>query len=227
VLPLLCRHPLIDEVIVSHGQESTRFEDTSARADVVHRRDAALNARYGVALRFVAAREARNEAVLLVDDDLLLPRFTVSQLAVRHLAEPQRLHGLFGRRLDEQLRYRYGRVRRGPQPILLTRCVLMRRDYADMFLEHEERFHALATRSTPVWNGEDIVLSLLSIARGGQLPVAWRLPWLNTWFTRRTAISARVPPPGKLGHREHRKRLTAEVIEALDIEGVVRRAMAV
>ena len=72
ILPLLARHPLVDEICISHGRERTCFAFESTHCDIIHRRDWDLNDRYGLALRFVAAREAKNEAVLILDDDLVV-----------------------------------------------------------------------------------------------------------------------------------------------------------
>ncbi len=49
ILPLLARHPLVDEIHVSHGRERTCFSFESPRCEVVHRHDWDLNDRYGLA----------------------------------------------------------------------------------------------------------------------------------------------------------------------------------
>lgn len=221
VLPLLARHPLVDEIVVSHGRADTRFAWTSRHADVVHRDDEALNAEYGVALRFVAAEGCRNDAVLLVDDDLVVSRRAIAALKAAWDDRPLTLHGIIGRRVDAHYQYRYGRVRTGEAPIVLTRCLMMDRSYARTFLDAAPSAAHLITRGEPRWNGEDIFLSLLSIRRTRALPRAHDLPFWNIPRISREGIKS-LPVPdgtqGRLGHRAYRKWFTREAAMLLGVE---------
>ena len=224
ILPLLARQPLVDEVQVSHGRESASFSYKSRHCEIIHRRDWDLNDRYGLALRFVAAREAKNEAVLIVDDDLVVPSRSVTALKSFFDQAPFTLHGIFGRRIGPGYEYSYDGWERGETPVVLTRCLMMHRSYADVFLEAEESAAELITRGSPKWNGEDIFLSLLSVRKTGALPRAYDLPFRNVWRMHRGSISRTEVPQGdseKMDHRSYRSWFTREVVELLGVQAQV------
>ena len=224
ILPLLARHPLVDEIHVSHGREKTCFSYKSRHCEIIHRHDWDLNDRYGLALRFVAAREARNDAVLIVDDDLVVPRPSITALKCFFDDAPYTLHGIFGRRISPAYEYSYDGYERGETPVVLTRCLMMHRSYADLFLESEPSAAELITRGSPKWNGEDIFLSLLSIRETGTLPRAYDLPFKNVWRMHRGGISRMGVPQGdpeKMAHRAYRSWFTREAVQLLGVQAQV------
>jgi len=224
ILPLLSRHPQVSEIHISHGREDTRFNFKSRHCQVIHRPDWELNPRYGLALRFVAARESKNEAVLIVDDDLVVAPSSITILKAAFDEAPLTLHGIFGRSLDQNYDYSYGGYERGETPILLTRCLMMHRSYAETFLQAEPSATSLIVRGSPKWNGEDIFLSLLSIQQTGRLPRAYDLPFKNVWRMHRRSISKTQVPPDdkeKLDHRLYRSWFTREAIGLLGVEQAI------
>ncbi len=224
ILPLLARQPLVDEIHVSHGRESASFSYKNRHCRIIHRHDWHLNDRYGLALRFVAAKEARNEAVLIVDDDLVVPARSITALKSFFDEAPLTLHGIFGRRINRDYQYLYEGYERGETPIVLTRCLMMHRSYADVFLEAEPSAAELITRGSPKWNGEDIFLSLLSIRESGTLPRAYDLPFKNVWRMHQGSVSRTdVPPddPERMDHRSYRSWFTREAVRLLGIQAEI------
>ena len=232
ILPFLARHPLVDEIHISHGRERTCFSFESQHCEIVHRHDWDLNDRYGLALRFVAAREVRNDAVLILDDDLVVAARTIRALKASLDAAPRTLHGILGRRISASYEYSYDGYGRGETPIVLTRCLMMHRSYADVFLEAEPSAADLITRGSPKWNGEDIFLSLLSIRETGTLPRAHKLPYINVLGWRRGSV-AKMKVPGddlnKMTHEAYRAWFTREAIQLLgvqpQIDGYLRKTV--
>ena len=114
ILPNLEKIPFVDEIIISHGREDTTFEYESEHCRLVHRRDENLNLEYGLALRFLAAGYARNDTILMVDDDVLVLESSISELLDEFIREPDVVHGLYGRNPDKRMRYQtelvYGEV---------------------------------------------------------------------------------------------------------------------
>ena len=94
VLPSLASYRLIDEIIVSHGREDMRFEFDSSDARVVMRDDSGgVNREYGVARRWLCWEQARNDTVLSLDDDLLLPESALDVLWAAFREDPEIMHG--------------------------------------------------------------------------------------------------------------------------------------
>ncbi len=229
ILPLLARHPLVDEIHVSHGREETYFSSKSRHCDVIHRHDWVLNDRYGLARRFVAAKEARNEAVLLLDDDLVVARASITALKSVFDAAPLTLHGIFGRAIGADYEYSFDGYERGETPVLLGRCIMMHRSYAEIFLEAEPSAAELITRGSPKWNGEDIFLSLLSIRESGTLPRGYDLPFKNVWRMHRGGIARMDVPlgdPDKMAHKDYRSWFTRETIQLLGIQAKINDYLA-
>ena len=221
ILPILSRHPLVSEIHISHGREDTRFAFKSRRCDVIHRPDWELNDRFGLALRFVAAKEADNDAVLILDDDLIVAPRSITALKAAFDENPLTLHGIFGRRIGENYSYSYDGYEYGETPILLTRCLIMHRSYADAFLEAAPSAEELIARGSPKWNGEDIFLSLLSIRRSNGFPRAYDLPFKDIWHMTRESISKAEAPAGDevlLSHRPYRSWFTREAVRLLGVE---------
>lgn len=226
ILPHLARHPLVDEIIVSHGRRDTAFRFSSRRCRVVHRDDSEGNARYGLSLRFLAARDAAHGAVMLVDDDIIPAHAAVTALARAHARDPDIIQGIFGRGLDAELRYTYDGWTRGPAPMVLTRCLIMKRAYADLFLGETHRVEDMLTRGRPLWNGEDIYLSLLAIRETGRLNRAHDLPFRNIWWMHKRGLSRAAPQEeGVLPHRAYRRWFSAEAAARLGIETQLRELM--
>ena len=137
---------------------------------------------------------------------------------------PLTLHGIFGRPIGEGYSYSFDGYEYGEAPILLTRCLIMHRSYADVFLEAAPSATELIARGSPKWNGEDIFLSMLSIRRSNRLPRAYDLPFKDIWHMTRESISKSEAPAGdevKLSHRPYRSWFTREAIRLLGVEAQI------
>jgi hypothetical protein len=175
ILPALTQSPLVDEVIVSHGRADTRFDFQHERCSIVHREDwGSINERYGLARRFLAAQFARNETVLIMDDDIVVPPDALCSLHRFFTERPNRIHGIWGRRPDFWKNFTIKDVY-GDVPIVVTKCMLMPRALCERFFEQKHLVEGVVTEGRPFWNGEDIFMSLVSVKTSGNLPVAHRI----------------------------------------------------
>lgn len=205
ILPALERADFIDEIIISHGRADTEFayeaaeRPASPRVKITHRQDAALNAKYGLARGFFAAREARNPAVLMLDDDVLVPTETLADLLAAWQRAPEVMHGLVGRNPTANLTYDWNVAVRGAATIVLVKCCVMSRDLAVAACDQMEserklaRMVAAMSKYTPRWNGEEIFASLLAIKLSGELNQAHALDWSELPDDIGSGISTRSP----------------------------------
>ena len=171
-----------------------------------------------------AAGGGRNDAGLIVADGPVVPGRSISALKASLDDAPRTLHGIFGRRISPDYEYSYDGYERGETPVVLTRCLMMHRSYADVFLEAEPSAAELITRGSPKWNGEDIFLSLLSIRETGELPRAYDLPFKNVWRMHRGSISRTDVPdgdPAKMAHRSYRSWFTREAVQLLGVQAQI------
>ena len=68
ILPNMVKYELLDEIIISHGREDTYFEFDDPK--IVNRKDwGDINEYYGLSRRFLASSEAKNDVILMIDDD--------------------------------------------------------------------------------------------------------------------------------------------------------------
>lgn len=161
-------YPCVSEIIVMCNGGLPVYFPEGANSPLLIKCDSDL----GLYSRFTAAALARNECVLYVDDDLLVPRRTIDTLFHHWLLDPQRCYGLHGRSGQGayEMRNVYGDVE-----VILTRCLLTSRGICSKALTH---VHAVDDpAAVPRGNGEDIILSFTAMMYSGRLNEAFDLPY--------------------------------------------------
>ena len=205
---------LVDEIIISHGKKEVYFEEKG----IISLDHSEENKKYGLTLRFLSALEARNEYVLIMDDDILPSKETIKILLHKIKKEPDRIYGIYGR----DIRNGYSTTNSfGEVPIVLTRCLITTREMCDYFMNNFRKYeNSLVKNSKPYWNGEDILFNLLSIEKYRKLPVSLDLSHINSWenyldFSNSISFSS--------SHSEYRKKITEDFIEKLDLREKIKK----
>jgi hypothetical protein len=152
---------LVDDAIVWNNNPGTTL--THPWATVVN-----ASHDLGLYTRFAAVALARHRAVLVQDDDVLLPASTVAALHDRWRRQPRVLHGLFGRGALPDGSYGRHVVAGERAPVVLTRALLTHRDHAGRFLAAAGHFAEVQRHSSPQGNGEDIIFSFVARAVTGR-----------------------------------------------------------
>ena len=201
-------HPLVSDAIVWSNAPAQPVPLESTLPPALRDRVTLIASSRDVGLRsrWHAAAVASESLLLIQDDDFLLPADTVTGLVASSYADPDRLHGVEGRRPERTddparpIRYHarpaYGRV-----PMLLGHGLTMPRALACDLVAEEPRFvHAAGYR--PDDHGDDIFYSYASTALLGRCPRA----------EDRERISLPAPHrlSGRAGHRAKRERLIAD-----------------
>jgi len=124
--------------------------------------------------RFAAAGLAKNKCIMYCDDDLFIPEETVNKLYELWSESPELCHGTQGRFVvnDYNMKEVFGEVQ-----IVLTRCILVSRINclsAFKFTIDFDDFY-----SEPKGNGEDIILSFISMSKSGKLNRSYDLPFYD------------------------------------------------
>lgn len=179
ILPSLEKLSLIKEIIISHGRQDTAFRYTlppyHVRHDdlrIEHRDDSKNNAVFGLALRFLTASHASYPHVLFVDDDTVPHPAGVYNMYQMYIKKQPCIVAKYGRRITRDITYstrppieqEQGRSGYIQVPIALTSCTLVPRTLCCAFLHtFQDSLEFVFRKSRPLWNGEDIALSILSL----------------------------------------------------------------
>jgi hypothetical protein len=130
--------------------------------------------------RFAGACLSPTDAVLILDDDLILTPSCITALYQFWLQDTFVLHGIFGRapkadgsdaRIVDSLECEV--------PVVLTRAAMVRRSYFAEFFRVAPIFKDIQRDSQPEGNGEDIILSYTVQSISGRLNRIHRLPFIE------------------------------------------------
>jgi hypothetical protein len=187
LLKTFTSHPAIDEILLCHSNPKTKFDfqhEKVTNIDAVED-----NNKMGLSLRFHYCSTARNDWVILVDDDMELSAAAVDMLLSEFATNTKRIVGHYGRNYNwYRAPYRNGydtRTVAGPAEVMLTKIMVMESDMCAAFFRHEHLMQDLLPESTPLWNGEDIFMSLVANHEYG-VPVNgpfrnYAIPDLDVW----------------------------------------------
>jgi hypothetical protein len=171
IIDKLDKIPEIDEIVISHGKKSAYFKSNNHKVkNLIHYGE--MNKKYGLTLRFLSALEAKNNIIIIMDDDIYPTKKTVKTLIKNYKDNPKRLYGIYGRLLDENNNYTIDNVF-GDVHIVLTRLLITDKEMCKYFIDNYKKYEIeMIKKSKPFWNGEDILFSLLSYKKYGNLPRA-------------------------------------------------------
>lgn len=207
ILPALSQCPLIGEVILCHCHPETSFRCYSNRFRIRHRDDVANNETHGLSIRFLAAREATYPTVVLMDDDLVVHPATFYNLKTLYDQNAPCLVAKWGRNLSPSGGYSSSPIptTQRTAPIALT-CLMMvsRRLCRDLLPAPHPLQGFVEQHSTPLWNGEDIYISLRSILEYGKWPIILGDNTVSPVQPLRTPGDLEVAISSKPGHVSYR-----------------------
>mmetsp|Transcript_9273 Transcript_9273/g.19840 ORF Transcript_9273/g.19840 Transcript_9273/m.19840 type:complete len:635 (+) Transcript_9273:282-2186(+) len=164
----LLSHPNVDEVILLHSNPNTAFHFVHPK--VVNVDSTQQNDEMGLSLRFYFCQLAKNPWVIHVDDDMEFALGTLSELFIEFARNPRRIVGRFGRDTvgDESSNFFNGYSSRSTHKqteVVLTKLMMMERDACGAFFEFSHLIWedtVLNNGEGPLWNGEDIFMSLVA-----------------------------------------------------------------
>jgi Glycosyl transferase family 64 domain len=211
LLPTLTQHDNILEILLLHSNPKSAFHSNITLANRIHDIsnmkklkdiDAVpMNNKLGLALRFhFCATSAHNDWVLIMDDDIEVDSTAIDALLFHMQKDPKRIVGHFGRSLvqpniisrlmfDQPDLYDTKTIY-GTVEVVLTKMLLLERDVCVQFLKQMYIMDDLATTSKPLWNGEDLFVSLVANRYYG---VPWHGPYRNLAVAELPVWEADVP----------------------------------
>mmetsp|Transcript_20528 Transcript_20528/g.28986 ORF Transcript_20528/g.28986 Transcript_20528/m.28986 type:complete len:644 (+) Transcript_20528:294-2225(+) len=158
-------HPNIDEVLLLHANPKTAFEFVHPK--VVNIDATQHNDEMGLSLRFYFCQLAQHDWVIHVDDDMEFPTQTLNELLIEYSRNPKRIVGRFGRDLVEHNSFNgyNSHDSHKSTEVVLTKLMVMERQICSKFFEYGSVIWedlVLNSGEGPLWNGEDIFMSLVA-----------------------------------------------------------------
>jgi hypothetical protein len=185
----LLSHPNVDEVLLLHANPKTAFEFVHPK--VVNIDAIEHNDEMGLSLRFYFCQLAKNPWVLHLDDDMEFTTEALNELFIEYDRNPHRIVGRFGRDLSPGNSFNgyNSKNQHKLTEVVLTKLMVMERDICSAFFEYAHLVWndvILHDGEGPLWNGEDIFMSLVANHVYGK-PTDGRefnnyaMDWLNVW----------------------------------------------
>ena len=153
-------------MIVSAGIKDAIVVVTIDNIKITNRKDWILNETFGLSLRFIAGQTAKYKTILFIDDDLIVNPATILNMFDIYKKNIPCVVGRFGRLLGRNITYDNRDVPDTIKqtPILLTSLLMFDKSICDNFFNYSNLISEfVVNNSKPLWNGEDIFISLLSI----------------------------------------------------------------
>lgn len=180
----LLAHPNIDQVLLLHANPKTAFEFVHPK--VVNIDATRQNDEMGLSLRFYYCQLAKNDWVIHVDDDMEFPTATLNELLIEYSRNPRRIVGRFGRdlRLGNSFNGYSSSSSHEATEVVLTKLMIMERETCSAFFEYAHLVWddvILSSGEGPLWNGEDIFMSLVANHVYGIEKNNFAMDWLNVW----------------------------------------------
>ncbi|KAG7355966.1 glycosyl transferase family 64 protein [Nitzschia inconspicua] len=186
----LLSHPNIDEVLLLHANPKTAFEFVHPKVVNIDAVD--TNNELGLSLRFFYCQTAKNEWILHLDDDMEFTTEALNELIIEFERNPKRIVGRFGRDMTPGNSFNgyNSQNRHKSAEVVLTKLMLVEREMCSAFFEYAHLVWndvILHNGEGPLWNGEDIFMSLVANhvygpPKDGSSPYNnYAMDWLDVW----------------------------------------------
>jgi Glycosyl transferase family 64 domain len=186
----LLSHPNIDEVLLLHANPKTAFEFVHPKVTNIDAVE--TNNELGLSLRFFYCQVAKNEWVLHLDDDMEFTTEALNELLIEYERNPKRIVGRFGRDMTPGNSFNgyNSQNRHKSTEVVLTKLMMMERDLCSAFFEYAHLVWndvILHNGEGPLWNGEDIFMSLVANhvygppKDGASKYNNYAMDWLEVW----------------------------------------------
>jgi hypothetical protein len=185
----LLSHPNVDEVLLLHANPKTAFEFVHPK--VVNIDATAQNEEMGLSLRFYFCQLAKNEWVLHIDDDMEFTTAALNELLIEYSRNPKRIVGRYGRNLapsDNSFNGYSSTSTHRATEVVLTKFMAMERGLCSAFFDYAHLLYDIVLQDGegPLWNGEDIFMSLVAnhLYRSTSTDASFNnyaMDWLDVW----------------------------------------------
>jgi hypothetical protein len=205
ILPNLLKNELIDKIIVSHALRETCFDTYVYNDRLLQLKNFEEQKKVGLYCRFLATERANTECIAFQDDDFLVDNASIKLCYEQWLEDKHSIHGGLGRNITENT-YIPKDVFSAHVPVILPGAGAMTSSLTlKKVMELGPIVEPYVQDCKPLWNGEDIFLSVVAMLHTKK-------------FNRRHDLKVQaLPSPHAIseieGHYAHRTYLVTKLFE--------------
>jgi hypothetical protein len=184
LVPTLLQHPSVEEVVLLHTNPKTAFKFVHPK--VVNVDATKENDQMGLSVRFYFCQLVKSDWVLHVDDDMEFTEKTLNEMLSEFSKNTHRIVGRFGRNRKENSSFNgyCSKDTSKESEVILTKFMVMERDTCSAFFKYSHLIWEdviLNNGEGPLWNGEDIFMSLVSnhVYDAGSENINYAMDWLD------------------------------------------------
>ncbi len=204
IIPSLLENKLTHKIIISHALEETYFDNYSNDERVLHLKHFKQNKKVGLYCRFLAFQKTNTNCIVFQDDDFLIDNDSIIFCYEKWLKEKHSIHGFAGRLIAKDA-YVMQDVVSENVPVILTQFAMTSRFIIRKAIEMSYLVAPYVKECNPIWNGEDIFLSIVSILQTKKFNKRYNLKFKY--------ISGEDSIWQRKGHLEHRINLVKKLFE--------------
>ena len=204
IIPSLLENKLTDKIIISHALEETYFDNYLNDEKILHLKHFEEDKKFGLYCRFLAFEKTNTNCIVFQDDDFLIDNESIIFCYEEWLKEKHSIHGFCGRNITEDS-YVARDVAFENAPVILTQFAMTSSIIIRKAIEMSHLIRPYVQECNPIWNGEDIFLSIVSILQTKKFNKIHDLKFKN--------ISVENAIWQRKGHFEHRTSLVKKLFE--------------
>lgn len=205
IIPSLLENKLTYKIIISHALEETYFDNYSNDEKVLHLKHFEENKKVGLFCRFLAFENTNTNCIVFQDDDFLIDNDSINFCHEKWLKDKHSIHGFHGRHITESS-YLPDDILSESAPVILTQFAMTSRFIMRKAIAMSHLIKPYVQECNPIWNGEDIFLSIVSILQTKKLNKIYDLKFKE--------ISSEHSIYKRKGHYEHRTSLVKKLFES-------------
>ncbi|GAX74683.1 hypothetical protein CEUSTIGMA_g2131.t1 [Chlamydomonas eustigma] len=176
IIATYVKYQSVAEIIIWMCKEETRFALSHQKVRIID--DVSANDKYGLSTRFHACLLSKTHWVFIQDDDHFMREAGLLRMMKVKALYPNRIIGAFGRDWPRGAPPQYLNERSqaaGPCRIILTILMLTDVETCKAFWDLAPLVDEFVRKhSKPLWNGEDIFISLVSYKLHQEIPLIVR-----------------------------------------------------
>ncbi len=151
----------INDILISNGndEQAVNKNDFIESEKIKVYNDSNINNIYGLDLRFINGLRAKNDSVIIMDDDIEISEIELNKLIEEYIKNENRIVGKWGRNIRNgyHLRDCYGDV-----DVVLTKLFICKKKLFNLFFICKPLIEDIYKTGNPYGNGEDIFFNFIS-----------------------------------------------------------------